>query len=141
MLQSVTATKVFHYSCPRVSAIVVCATCISIHFFFLLTCFKIVAPLLAIMLADKADLVVQVVPQALLEFTKTIMQHRFSAVIKKGVMTFTFSRYQSVTSQLFSAFVQAKEKKAVCLTAPTSLKSVFLKVRTLVKLVRRPLVL
>lgn len=88
----------------------------------------VVAPLLALLLADGTDLVVQVVPRTLLEFTRTVMQERFSAVIKKGVLTFAFSRYQSITPQMFSALIQAKEKKAVVLATPTSVKSVFLKV-------------
>jgi phosphoglycerate dehydrogenase-like enzyme len=79
-------------------------------------------------LADQADLIVQVVPVTLLEFTKTIFQERFSAILKKGVMTFSFSRYQTVTPQLLSSFLQAKENKSVCLSTPTDLKSIFLKV-------------
>lgn len=73
-------------------------------------------------------MVVQVVPHALLEFTRTVMQERFSAVIKKGVLTLSFSRYQNVTPNLFSALIQAKEKKAIVIATPTSIKSVFLKV-------------
>lgn len=90
---------------------------------------QVVAPLLALLLANGTNMVIQIVPHALLEFTRTVMQERFSAVVKKGVLTFSFSRYQSVTPGLFSALIQAKEKKAVVLATPTSIKSVFLKVR------------
>lgn len=87
------------------------------------------SPLLVLLLANGSDMVVQVVPHALLEFTRTVMQERFSAVIKKGVLTFSFSRYESISPSLFSALIQAKERKAVVLATPTSIKSVFLKVR------------
>merc|ERR1712185_406104 len=49
----------------------------------------VVAPLLALLLADGRSLVVQVVPAALLEFSRATMRERFSAVITKPVYTFS----------------------------------------------------
>ena len=52
----------------------------------------VVAPLLALMLADGASLVAQVVPAALLEFSRTCLRERFSTVLTKSVYTFHFDR-------------------------------------------------
>lgn len=41
---------------------------------------------------DGQHLITQVVPRALLEFSRSIMRERFSAVIRKPVYTFEFDR-------------------------------------------------
>lgn len=57
-----------------------------------------VAPLLALMLADGQRLVTEVVPRALLEMTRSIMRSRFASVILKRVMTFSFDRQVRVVN-------------------------------------------
>lgn len=55
----------------------------------------VVAPLLALMLADGKSLIVQAVPNSLLEFSRSIMYERFSSpIIRKAVFTFGFDRFQ-----------------------------------------------
>ena len=43
----------------------------------------VIGPLLALLLADRKSLVVQVVPLALLEMSRSVMREKFSAVIHK----------------------------------------------------------
>ena len=45
----------------------------------------VVAPLLAMILADGKSLVTQVVPHALLEFSRGVMREKFSAVVRKQI--------------------------------------------------------
>ena len=56
----------------------------------------VVAPLLALLLADGKSLVMQVVPHALLEFSRDTMRGRFTALIQKTVFTFRFDRFTEV---------------------------------------------
>eukprot|EP00917_Polyrhabdina_sp_WS-2016_P024025 GHVP01052046.1.p1 GENE.GHVP01052046.1~~GHVP01052046.1.p1 ORF type:complete len:1824 (-),score=350.62 GHVP01052046.1:2389-7860(-) len=87
----------------------------------------VVAPLLSLILADGQNLVVQVVPHALVEFTISTLRHRFSAVIKKNVILLNFSRYQFVTQDLLLRVQQAKDRRSVIVSSPTSIKSLYLK--------------
>uniref|UniRef100_A0A0G4IG68 ubiquitinyl hydrolase 1 n=1 Tax=Chromera velia CCMP2878 TaxID=1169474 RepID=A0A0G4IG68_9ALVE len=87
----------------------------------------VVAPLLALLLGDGKTFVAQVVPHALLEFTRQILRERFSAVIRKPVYTLYFSRYSSATPELYMKLLQARDTRAVVVTTPTSIKSFMLK--------------
>jgi hypothetical protein len=86
-----------------------------------------VSPLLALMLADGSSLVVQVVPTALLEFSRATMRERFSAVITKSVYTFGFDRYSEPNGDLLLKLTRARNSGAVVCTHPTALKSFVLK--------------
>lgn len=86
-----------------------------------------VAPLLALMLADGASLVVQVVPTALLEFSRATLRARFSAVITKSVYTFGFDRYAEPDGALLRKLERARSSRAVVCTHPAALKSFVLK--------------
>ena len=66
----------------------------------------VVAPLLALMLADGKSLVTQVVPHALLEFSRGVMREKFSAVVRKPVFTFQFDRGTQITRDLFMKLVK-----------------------------------
>src|SRR5690606_25251678 len=88
----------------------------------------VVAPLMALLLADGQSLVMQAVPSALLEFSRSIMYERFSSpIIQKPVFTFSFDRFQNVTEQTYRRLVAAKQSKAVVVTTPTSIKAFMLK--------------
>lgn len=87
----------------------------------------VVSPLLSLLLADGNRLIVQIVPQALLQFTRSVLRERFSAVIRKGVYTLHFSRYDSATPDLYMKILQAKDSRSIILMTPTTLKSLFLK--------------
>ncbi|KYK65659.1 EF hand domain-containing protein [Toxoplasma gondii TgCatPRC2] len=87
----------------------------------------VISPLLALLLADGSRLVAEVVPLNLLEFTRSVLRERFSAVIRKGVHTFHFSRYDHASQRIYLKLLQAKETGAIVLFDPTTLKSFFLK--------------
>jgi len=87
----------------------------------------VVAPLLALMLADGKRLVAQVVPQALLDFSRGVTRERFSAVVRKSVYTFTFDRFCTVDSALHRKLLKAAESRAVLVCTSTSLKAFELK--------------
>ena len=44
----------------------------------------------------------QVVPVALLEFSRSVMRERFSSILHKPVYTFTFDRFTAASPQLLS---------------------------------------
>ena len=56
----------------------------------------VIAPILALMLADGASLVFNVMPAALLEQSLGIMRNAFSSVIQKRVYPFHFDRLSKV---------------------------------------------
>lgn len=87
----------------------------------------VVAPLLALLLADGKRLVAEVVPPALLHFTRSVLRERFSAVIRKGVYTLHFARQDRVTPELLLKLVQARDSRSVVVSTPTAIKSVMLK--------------
>jgi Protein of unknown function (DUF3638)/Protein of unknown function (DUF3645) len=87
----------------------------------------VVTPLLALMLADGRSLVTQVVPHALLEFSRGVMREKFAAVVRKPVFTFYFDRGTPVTRELYLKLCKARDSKAVICATPTSVKSFMLK--------------
>ena len=52
----------------------------------------VVAPILALMLADGRSLVLSVVPQALLEMSRKLMRETFATIMAKRVFTLKFDR-------------------------------------------------
>ena len=87
----------------------------------------VVAPLLALMLADGSALVTQVVPHALLEMSRSVMREKFAAVVRKPVFTFSFGRGAKVNRDLYMKLLKARDSKAVICATPTSIKSFMLK--------------
>uniref|UniRef100_A0A6V2M4H7 ubiquitinyl hydrolase 1 n=1 Tax=Ditylum brightwellii TaxID=49249 RepID=A0A6V2M4H7_9STRA len=87
----------------------------------------VVAPLLALMLADGKSLVTQVVPHALLEMSRSVMREKFAAVVRKPVFTFNFDRGTRVTRDLYMKLCKARDSKAIMCATPTSVKSFMLK--------------
>ena len=87
----------------------------------------VVAPLLAMILADGKSLVTQVVPHALLDFSRSVMREKFSAVVRKPVFTFSFSRGTPITRDLYMKLCKARDSKAIICATPTSVKSFMLK--------------
>ncbi|KAF7457140.1 EF hand family protein [Cryptosporidium felis] len=96
----------------------------------------VISPLLSLLLGDSRRLVVQVVPQALLEFTRDVLRSRFSCIVKKRILRFQFNRNSICTSELYRRLVHAKEQKAIVLCHPTSIKSLFLKTVFLFRVLR-----
>lgn len=87
----------------------------------------VVTPLLALMLADGKSLVTQVVPHALLDFSRGVMREKFAAVVRKPIFTFSFSRGTGITRDLYLKLCKARDSKAVICATPTSVKSFMLK--------------
>jgi hypothetical protein len=87
----------------------------------------VVTPLLALMLADGKSLVTQVVPHALLDFSRSVMREKFAAVVRKPIFTFSFNRGTSITRDLYLKLCKARDSKAVICATPTSVKSFMLK--------------
>jgi hypothetical protein len=69
----------------------------------------------------------QVVPKALLDFSRAVLRERFSSLIRKPVYTFAFDRFTPVTPEFYAKFIKARELRAVVITDPKSIKSFALK--------------
>ena len=52
-----------------------------------------ICPLLGFMLANQETLVVQVVPQSLLEFSRGCLSRAFAGVVRRSVVTLEFDRF------------------------------------------------
>ena len=91
----------------------------------------LVTPLLALMLADSKSLVTQVVPHALLDFSRGVMREKFAAVVWKPVFTFSFNHG---TRDLYLKLCKACDSKAVICATPTSVKSFMLKFVEMMKI-------
>ncbi|KAK6588719.1 EF hand family [Cryptosporidium xiaoi] len=96
----------------------------------------VISPLLSLLLGDSNRLVIQIVPHALLEFTRNVLRSRFSCIVKKRILKFHFNRNSVCTPELYKKFVHAKEQKAIILCQPTSIKSLFLKTIFLFRILR-----
>jgi len=94
----------------------------------------VVTPLLALMLADGKSLVTQVVPHALLDFSRGVMREKFAAVVRKPVFTFHFDRGTAITRDLYLKLCKARDSKAVICATPTSVKSFMLKFVEMMKI-------
>lgn len=94
----------------------------------------VVTPLLALMLADGKSLVTQVVPHALLDFSRGVMREKFAAVVRKPVFTFHFNRGSSITKDLYLKLCKARDSRAVICATPTSIKSFMLKFVEMMKI-------
>jgi hypothetical protein len=94
----------------------------------------VVTPLLALMLADGKSLVTQVVPHALLDFSRGVMREKFAAVVRKPVFTFHFDRGTPITRDLYLKLCKARDSKAVICATPTSVKSFMLKFVEMMKI-------
>jgi hypothetical protein len=86
----------------------------------------VVAPLLALMLADSKSLVLSVVPKALLEMSRTQMRETFANIIPKRVYTFKFERSSEVMAGMRLTLQNAVRSRGIVVATPTSLKSVML---------------
>jgi AAA15 family ATPase/GTPase len=66
-------------------------------------------------------------PAALLEFSRSIMRARFSAIIVKPVYTFTFDRFTQISPALLRKLEMAVARRAVVCSTPTAVKAIMLK--------------
>ncbi len=87
----------------------------------------VVAPTLSLILAQSNNLVMEVVPDALLDFCYNIMRSTFTGGINKTIYTFHFDRFMDVEVSLLDKLSQAIQERAVLVTTPTSVKAFLLK--------------
>eukprot|EP01053_Blabericola_migrator_P011121 Blabericola_migrator_1__11120@NODE_64_length_15686_cov_41_644215_g57_i0_p1_GENE_NODE_64_length_15686_cov_41_644215_g57_i0NODE_64_length_15686_cov_41_644215_g57_i0_p1_ORF_typecomplete_len4495_score928_11DUF3638/PF12340_8/1_1e37DUF3638/PF12340_8/8e05DUF3645/PF12359_8/3_3e03DUF3645/PF12359_8/4_2e12Nop14/PF04147_12/0_00073SDA1/PF05285_12/2_4e03SDA1/PF05285_12/0_046AAA_11/PF13086_6/2_8AAA_11/PF13086_6/4_6e02MDM1/PF15501_6/8_1YL1/PF05764_13/18_NODE_64_length_15686_cov_41_644215_g57_i014513629 len=87
----------------------------------------VIGPLLATLLASPIQLVVQVVPNNLVHFTKRSLEERFAAVLKRPVLVLSFNRYTALSPELIEDLVNLQETRGVLVCSPTTIKSLFLK--------------
>lgn len=92
-----------------------------------------IAPLLALMLADGNSLVSFVCPSPLLQQSRTQFRNRFSSVLPKNIVTLKFERAASEFSsvgglqKLLKKLMLARSQRSIVLTNPQSIKSMLLK--------------
>ncbi|CUF98858.1 Hypothetical protein, putative [Bodo saltans] len=87
----------------------------------------VVSPVLGLMLANGRQLMVQIVPPALLDFTRAVLRTTFSSILQKQIFTFLCDRNTSVDSDIQAKFEEAIQSRGIVLTTPSSVKSLFLK--------------
>lgn len=83
----------------------------------------VIAPLLALMLADGKSLVLSVVPKALLEMSRKQMRETFSSIICKRVYTLNFDRGSAIGPSTNRLLVNAIKNRGVVVSTPTTLKA------------------
>ena len=86
----------------------------------------VVAPLLALMLADGKSLVMSVVPKALLEMSRTRMRETFSTIMVKRIYTLNMERGTTVGASMVQTLENAIKNRGVMVTTPTCIKSIML---------------
>ena len=96
----------------------------------------VVCPLLTLILSDGESLVVQVVPPALLDFSRSVMRSTFSSIMHKRIFTLQFDRSSEVSSNIFTKLLQSRASRGVVITTPTTVKSMMLKFLETMDIVR-----
>jgi len=97
----------------------------------------VVAPLLALMLADGHSLVMSVVPKALLEMSRTRMRETFATIMQKRIYTLQFDRSTAVHPSMRRGLENAVRNRGIVVATPTTVKSIMLAyVETLEKISR-----
>lgn len=91
----------------------------------------VVGPILALMLADGATLVTQVMPTALLEQSRNVLRKCFSVVIPKQIYTLQFDRgvddSDEVIEGLYQKLASARKNRAIIVSPPECIKALLLK--------------
>ena len=98
----------------------------------------VVCPLLTLMLGDGAHLIVQVVPPALLDFSRYVMRSTFSSIMHKRIFTLSFDRSTEIDPSMLKKLLIAKLSRGVVISTPTTIKSIMLKFLELLKMVTDP---
>lgn len=91
----------------------------------------VIAPLLAVILADGSSLVMQIMPDALLVMSHGVMKSIFSTLLGKKVFTFKFVRGETCSTAakaeaLYQKFELARGEQAIVCTTPGAVKSLML---------------
>jgi hypothetical protein len=88
----------------------------------------VVAPLVALMLAEGGTLPTLCVPASLLQFAQSVLRATYvTSALHRRVLTLSFSRYTKATPELADRLEKARQMGSIVLSPPGSLKSLFLK--------------
>ena len=87
----------------------------------------VIAPLLALMIADGQRLVISIVPPHLLPSARAVLREKLAASLQRPVYGMSFDRYTSVTPSMLELLRHAAALRGVLLTEPSTIKSVMLK--------------
>ena len=87
---------------------------------------SVVAPLLALIVADGSSLVLSVVPKALVEMSRTRMRETFCAIMTKRIYTLEFDRSTKIKPSMRRSLENAAVNRGVVVATPTTLKSIML---------------
>ena len=87
---------------------------------------SVVAPLLALIVADGKSLVLSVVPKALVEMSRTRMRETFAAIMIKRIYTLEYDRSTTVKPSMRRSLENAAANRGVVVATPTTLKSIML---------------
>jgi hypothetical protein len=87
----------------------------------------VVGPMLALMLGDGEMLVLQTMPQALLEQSKATLRATFSAIMRKRVFTLVFERSSELGWGTVEKLIEARRNRGVVLCTASTVKSIQLK--------------
>ena len=95
----------------------------------------VISPLLALLLADGSQLLMQIVPAPLLAFSLGVLRSVFgSGALRKPVWTFAFDRRAQVTPELLEKAHTAVAERAVMVSTPAAVKAFMLKLLELLHL-------
>ena len=87
---------------------------------------SVVAPLLALILANGKSLVLSVVPKALVEMSRKGMRETFASIMVKRIYTLEFDRSTTVKASMRRGLENATSNRGIVIATPTTLKSVML---------------
>lgn len=92
----------------------------------------VIGPMVALLLADGKGLVIQVVPDQLLDMSTNVMRNAFGTVAVKNVVTLTFSRNGPTdnwlgVSTLLQKLRRVREEAGIVCSTPNAVKSLLLK--------------
>ena len=87
----------------------------------------VIAPLLALMIADGQRLVISIVPPHLLPSARAVLREKLTASLQRPVYGMRFDRYTAVTPSVLELLRHAAALRGVLLTEPSTIKSVMLK--------------
>lgn len=87
----------------------------------------VISPLLGLSLADTRRLVMQVVPAALLDFSRSELRQALSNTLGRRIYTLNFERSSVIDSRIYKKLKSACDSGAVVVATPASVKSLVLK--------------
>ena len=99
---------------------------------------SVVAPLLALIIADGSSLVLSVVPKALVEMSRTRMRETFSSIMTKRIYTLEFDRSTKVKPSMRRSLENATVNRGIVVATPTTLKSIMLSYVEVLQLLKDP---